>query len=179
MDARHLISTQMLVIRWSPHMENVPFARSSRWCVCAYGSYVRAIARTRTNLYCACSRWYDEWEQREWMASYVPIRKVSNTPFQITRSRSSWEFARRMLLVQIQWLDILVMSGVMMIWCIVPHVLFPLVPDDFKFSVLHLIADVKISHFHRSWRLSFHWSICYVRCCCVVTMYGGWRLGVA
>ena len=146
----------MLIIRWSLYKENVQFARSSRWRVCAYGSYVRAIARTRTTLYCACSRWSDEWEQREWTASYVPARQVSNTPFQITRSRSSWELARQMLLVQIQWSDILVMSGVMMLWRVVPHVIFPWVPDDVKFSVLHSITDVKISHFHLSWMLLFH-----------------------
>ena len=79
MDVRHLIATQMIVIRWSPYKENVPFARSSRGRVCAYGSYVRAIARTWTTLYCACIRWSNDWEQREWTALYVPVRKFSNT----------------------------------------------------------------------------------------------------
>ena len=62
MDVCHLITTQMIVIRWIPYKENFPFARSSLWRVCAYGSYVRSIARTRTTLYCTCSRWSDEWE---------------------------------------------------------------------------------------------------------------------
>ena len=83
MDVRHLIKTQMIVIRWSPYKENVPFARSSRWCLCAYGLYMRDIACTRKNLYCACGRWSDEWEHREWTASYVPARQVSNNNFLI------------------------------------------------------------------------------------------------
>ena len=130
------------------------------------------------NLYCAWSQWYDEWEHRKWTTSYVSARKVSNRPFQITRSCSSWELARRMLLGQIQWSDILVMSDIMMIWRVVPHVLFPWVPDDVKFSVLPFIADVKISHLHISWKMLFHWSICYARCRYVVAMHGSWRLGV-
>ena len=90
MDVSHLITTQIIVIRWIPYKENVPFERSSRWRVCTYGLYVRAIACTRITLYCACSPWSDEWEHREWTASYIPARQVFNTPFQITRSRSSW-----------------------------------------------------------------------------------------
>ena len=120
----------MLIISWSPYKENVQFTRSSRWHVCAYGSYVQSIAPTQTKLNCACSRWYDDWEQREWTASYVPAQQVSNTNFQITRSRSSWELARLMLIVQIQQLDIFLMSGVVMLWRLIPHVLFPWVPDD-------------------------------------------------
>ena len=71
----------MLVIQWSPYKENMQFARSSRWHVCAYGLYVQAIAHTPTNLYCACSQWSDEWEQREWTALYVPTWQVSNTSY--------------------------------------------------------------------------------------------------
>ena len=79
MDVCHLITTQMIVIRWSPYKENVLFARSSRWRVCAYVSYVWAKARTWTTLYCTCIQWSDDWEQRKWMALYVPARKISNT----------------------------------------------------------------------------------------------------
>ena len=49
------------------------------------------------------------------------------------------------------------------------------VPDNVKFSVLRFIADVKISHFHHSWTLSFHWSNIYACCRCVFAMHGGWR----
>ena len=80
MNVCHLIIAQMIVIRWNPYNENVPFACSSRWRVCAYCSYVQAIARTRTNLYCACRKLSDEWEQREWIALYVTAWQVSNSP---------------------------------------------------------------------------------------------------
>ena len=61
----------MIVIRWSPYRENVQFARSSHWRVCTYGSYVQAIACTRTNLYCACSR----------RPRTYPPRKFPTNPF--------------------------------------------------------------------------------------------------
>ena len=90
MDIRHLITTQMIVIWWSPYKENVPLVCSSRWRVCAYGLYVRAIARTRTNLYCACSRWYYDWEQRKWTALYVPACKISNSLKSPNRRQVLW-----------------------------------------------------------------------------------------
>jgi hypothetical protein len=73
---------------------------------------------------------------------------VSNTPSQSTRCECAWKDGGGVCFVEIYRPDPLVMAAIMVFGGIIAEIFLSRMPSHSEFLILHLVADIEISHFH-------------------------------
>jgi hypothetical protein len=71
------------------------------------------------------------------------------------------------------------MAAIVVFRGVIAEVFLSRMPSDSELFILHLVADIEISHFHGSGALFFDGTIGDAGGGSIITVDGGWRLWVA